>query len=496
MAKFEWDKETIELLREKGLRCICQLCDCGRPHRHPYCRKQYPNVTYSFQQNRNNNMETSYQSRFNDFHNIDPPKSMKPVEKQRDPNPPPMDFRTENKMAFKPHNATGKEKPCKLEAELAKLNAGNFDGNTVYNETYIGHQPVHVNPLRPKTVFKPEKGHFATETEYSKGYQKKIKIPQQSFREKPASTYGLLYPDPKPTAKNSVKNSIHDGRTGPRAELCAVKESNVHLGLDDDFNHITTNSLQFQKYDNIGKLKSMKPTQPIKPRTKFTAISQSKVDYGYDENDALKARAEKCQEYPSLLRLSMDEPADFRTVNRTSYNSWKPEDFNSVVTKASNTYVPPTEQFDGISQTKADFKSYGIKPRVGMLRPIEARKSSGKMVDKSSYTLQYPHHGNVERKIYGDQHEDNLYLPPKSAKFDDATVMRSDFTKRSAEKQKAFKPEYTLQNYGGEFSTETEYRKKYQKKEFEPCAFSKFLAEVEARRDARLNRTVGSGVCS
>lgn len=74
-------------------------------------------------------------------------------------------------------------------------------------------------------------------------------------------------------------------------------------------------------------------------------------------------------------------------------------------------------------------------------------------------------------------------------------VMRSDFTKRSAEKQKAFKPEYTLQNYGGEFSTETEYRKKYQKKEFEPCAFTKFLAEVEARRDARLNRTVGSSVC-
>ena len=59
-------------------------------------------------------METDYQARFAAYDGISPREAIIPMERPRDPNPPPMDFRTENKMAYKTFSAPAKVRPSKV----------------------------------------------------------------------------------------------------------------------------------------------------------------------------------------------------------------------------------------------------------------------------------------------------------------------------------------------------------------------------------------------
>ena len=60
-----------------------------------------------------NVMQTDYQARFGEFHSIAPTEAIRPIQKARNPNPPPMDCRTEQKLAYK-HFKAEKLKPCKV----------------------------------------------------------------------------------------------------------------------------------------------------------------------------------------------------------------------------------------------------------------------------------------------------------------------------------------------------------------------------------------------
>jgi len=479
MTVFEFNQETEALLRSKGLRCICQLCDCGLPHKHQGCRRLYPKHTKSNNDRNNIAMKSDYQSRFGETHSyIDPPKPIRPIEKPRNPNPPPMDLRTENKMAFRDFGTIEKSKPCKLQHQIEKLNSGQFEGKSVYEESYPGHQPQRTGLVRPQTVIKQEGLKRSFETEYNKGYSRKETTPQKPFFEKPTEANSLLYPGTMPVAQKSLKNSVHDGRVGMKAETCFPHKSSVQLGNDDEFDYSTTKSIQFQKYDDVTPVKSKKPVGMLKPRGKFNGKSSNSTEFQYDEVEATKARGQLCTEYPSLIKLSMDAPSNFNTVTSMSYNNWNAENFKKekTINKNQSRYTPPKEKFQAHTQNQADFQNFGLPQRMVPYKPVLNRKSSAKIEGKSSYGQQFPNHGNISRVLYGDQHEDNLQLPPKDRKLESSTVMRNDYkNNKNVEKCKPFKPLMNSNVNGGEFHSATEYKSSFKLNAKQECIFPNFL---------------------
>lgn len=356
---------------------------------------------------------------------------------------------------------------------------------TVYKDSFPVHKLSKNGALRPATVFKPlNSPKFQTATEYHNNFQKKDKINQECFTEAPALAYNLMYPDGEVIPKKSLKNFIHDGRTGEKAKTCIPKKDHVQLGTDENLNELQTTSHEhFKKYE-ISPTKSMKPSYQMKPRGKFSAVTQSNVDFKYNENEAKLAKGIKCPEYPSLIKLSMDVPVDFKTVNRMSYNSLPSSAIasNNIYKKQTDVYVPPTDKFIATTTNQNDFKNFGAVRRVEMVKQPMPKRSSAKIQSDSSYMSQFKNPGKINRVLYGEQHEDNLHLPAKSEKFTKETVTKRDFQiQKGVEIAKPFKPDYKLHQTEGKIESSTEYNQTFKTNEFD-CSFPKYLAEEEARK--------------
>ena len=60
---------------------------------------------------------------------------------------------------------------------------------------------------------------------------------QEKFQERPALSYGLLYPRSNGLSDNvpkkSYKNVVHDGKPGERVTKCLPYKDNVQFGTDD-----------------------------------------------------------------------------------------------------------------------------------------------------------------------------------------------------------------------------------------------------------------------
>lgn len=361
-------------------------------------------------------------------------------------------------------------------------------GRTVYKDSFTGHQPQQNVSLRPSTVYKScEKSErLQTDTEYQKSFDNKQKITQESYTERPALAYGLMYPDGETIPKKSLKNSIHDGRIGEKAKTYIPNKDHVQLGTDENANNLQTTSQEhYQKYE-LSPTKSMRPMYQFQKRGKFTAVTQNKIDFKYDENEARLAKGNKCPEYPSLIKLSMDIPVDFKSVNRMSYHSLPTSAMtkNNKSQKKTEVYVPPVSKFDATTTNQNDYKHFGTVNRVGIAKQPPPRKLSAKIQTDSSYMSQFKNPGKIDRVLYGEQHEDNLRLPPKSEHFTTETVTMSDFhVQNGAEKAKPFKPEYKLHHTGGgELQTNTQYNDAFKGNEFDLCSFPKYLAVEEARK--------------
>lgn len=63
-------------------------------------------------------MVTDYQSEFGTFRSGHRREPIRPVQRARDPNPPAMDFRTENHDSYKQFDDIERMKPCKVASLL------------------------------------------------------------------------------------------------------------------------------------------------------------------------------------------------------------------------------------------------------------------------------------------------------------------------------------------------------------------------------------------
>ena len=91
-----------------------------RPHRHKGCRKSQNSVGGVFATD-DTKMVSDYKSRFGQIHYVAPVEAIRPMQRPRDPNPPPMDLRTENQMAYKVFDNVDRIKPCKVKKSFNKF---------------------------------------------------------------------------------------------------------------------------------------------------------------------------------------------------------------------------------------------------------------------------------------------------------------------------------------------------------------------------------------
>ena len=373
-----------------------------------------------------------------------------------------------------------------LQEQLDKMINGSFEGKTNYKEDYVGYSSKPSEQARPMTVFTQNGQTFFSDTEYRKCFPKKEKVPQTTFSELPAVANSLIYPNPEPLPQKSLKNMMHNGKFGEKAETFKPRKSNVQFGIDDEFDYTTTKSIEFKPYDNAIPPSKCRPRSSTKLHGKFESATQNRVDYSYDEEEAAKGRGQLFPGYPSLIKISMDAPNDFNTVTGTSYNNWRKDHYNreaneNPVRKMDRKYSAPRDIFQPQTQNQHDFQRYENTKRTLPLRPASQKPPSAKIQNETSYSKQFPDYGPIERKLYGDQFPDNLHLPSKTEKVQANSVMRSDFKKNfQIEKRKPFKESCNTQLNDGPFQSSTEYIEKYQKSRFENmCVFPKYLAKTQ-----------------
>lgn len=375
-----------------------------------------------------------------------------------------------------------------MQGEIDKLLGGEFHDETNYKDTYVGYTAAKTKTARPATVFTTSQSkQFPTESEYSKCFPKKEKIPQEKYTERPSHTYEILHPDHSKIPGNSLKNSVHDGKQGERARACNMRKPNIDFGLQGEFDHTTTNGIQFQHFDKqpAVRQKFKRKSERKLEQCKFDAISQNRSDFRYDENEARTARGKRITEPPSLIHLSMDMPHDFKTVSNMSYHNWKPESFRrSIADKPDSKYTPSADKFDHKSHTFHDYQSYGMRPRTEMIHPPKFQASEEKLSEDTSYKATYLNHGKPERKFYGEYRSSTLALPSPDKKFDASSTMRYDYVPMKIEQTRSFKPTYKPNTSGDRLATATEYNERYLPKAANTCQFSKYLeaAKIEKVR--------------
>lgn len=105
----------IQWLNIKYLIHFDYFLNFRRPHNHPGCTKNFPSMKLNFElKPASAYNKTDYQSTFKDTSRNPPAKMIKPLPSTLNPNPPLMDFRTTNRLAFKDLPNEGRTQPCKV----------------------------------------------------------------------------------------------------------------------------------------------------------------------------------------------------------------------------------------------------------------------------------------------------------------------------------------------------------------------------------------------
>ncbi|KAJ7380060.1 hypothetical protein OS493_010767 [Desmophyllum pertusum] len=186
--------ETEKLLKEKGLKCVCELCDCGGYHPHIGCTKGTQKMKSVFKRPGLSQAKTDYQQTYTPHDGAKPRNARKPLPRLRNPHPPPMDFRTVQRMDF----ITREPEPqgsCKFVEEYKRPDA-KIDGKTVYGQDFVDRGPPEVVKItRPQTVTQHQGLKFQSATTHNQAFTHKVPIPQEAYAELPCYTGAILYPE-------------------------------------------------------------------------------------------------------------------------------------------------------------------------------------------------------------------------------------------------------------------------------------------------------------
>ncbi|KAK3752398.1 hypothetical protein QZH41_008600 [Actinostola sp. cb2023] len=495
----EYSAETRELINQKGFSCICELCDCGmynkfncrhcfsHYHRHEGCTRNVHKIQQVFKHPGMGQVATDYQCSYKQHDNSHPRHLLRPLPKIRNPHPPPMDFRTEQRMEFIKREMPG-TKSCKMVGSYER-SGEKMDSLTVYNREFIDHGPPTVPKVtRPKTVIAPNLSKFHDQTTHNTTFTHKVLVPQVMYGELPSFTHSILFPDPK-TDVTTTNQDVYKGKYAKVAELCKPVQAQVSIGIEGEFSHGTTHRDAFKTPEREGRQEPRKRISPLKPdvRAKFQSQTQFKSDFpGY--GGKMPKPTKLIPPPPETVKLAMNNNIDFHTTNEQFFKlTWDPKTIGrtAMIKPDGGTYKTPQTKMETVTQSMRDYTQKESVKQQDVRPPTRIERNQTKFRDETVYNSQFKHYGTVPFKRYGDIHESAYYLKPVTKFYQDGSVTKQDFQGALGGKPRTpHKPVSTLHNDEGELFSQTTYGSTYVKQPQQSCSYLKWVRERETKKAA------------
>ncbi|KAK2561342.1 hypothetical protein P5673_015840 [Acropora cervicornis] len=483
----QYTAETDNLLKEKGLKCVCELCDCGGYHRHQGCMKNSHKVKAVFQRPGMSDVKTDYQQTYTLHEDTMPRNPRKPLPRLRNPNPPPMDFRTVQRMDF----IERKPEPLQFHkaTEEYKTPEEKIDGKTVYAQDFVDRGPTEVVKItRPQTIVQNGNLKFQSATTHKQTFTPKIPSPQVPFAERPCFTGSILYPDKE--SKYDVKTwnqDVYRGKFAARPEAFKPKEAQITIGTEGDHLLTTVHKAEFTKPEQGGRreVKVQKPTLKTEKRSKFRGDTQAKSDFpGFGTKMPLPPKP--CSPPPATLRLAMNNSQDFETTNKEFYKiSWDPSKMErtKILKPESGEYVQPEVKFASTTITKEDFKKRETARMPKIRPPSRIEPSKAKFFSETAYSAQFKPYKKVPFVRYGDFHETNFYQKPVVKFYQDGSVTAQDFKGAEGGRPRTtMKPEEKLEKINEKMTGHTSYSEAYSRKKLPQCSYLEWRSKHLAKK--------------
>ncbi|EDO48878.1 predicted protein [Nematostella vectensis] len=482
----QYSAATEKLLKDRGLKCVCELCDCGRYHRHEGCTRNVQKMQQVFKRPGMGQVETDYQATYKS-HNAAPRHLRRPLPKLRNPHPPPMDFRTEQRLQFVERELPF-TKPCKM-MESYTISSSKLDGATEYNQEYKDRGPPSIVHLsRPKTVTSKPEAKFQGETTHNATFTAKKPLPQATYGELPTFTGSILFPD-KTSAMKTWNQEVYKGKYAPVAKTCVPGADQVDIGVEGDHYHTTTHQDTYKTPAHEGRqeLQKRKAVISMGKRAKFQGDTQFRSDFpGY--HGRMPKPAKSVQPPPATLSLKMNNDQNFETTNNDTFKiTWDPKTIGrtQMMKPEMSTHVNPDLKMEVMTQTMVDY-TQKAPVKVPVIRPpTRTEPSNIKFEGETAYQSQFKPHENVPFKRYGDFHESAVYLKPISKFHQDGSVTTQDFKGAIGGRPRTtFKPEQQLQMTDGKILDKTVYKADFIQKNQDECSYLKWVSNHQVQKEA------------
>lgn len=483
----QYTADTENLLKEKGLKCVCELCDCGGYHRHEGCTKDSHKIKAVFKRPGMSNVKTDYQHTYTLHEATKPRNARKPLPRLRNPKPPPMDFRTVQRMDFIERKAEA-QGLCKAIEEY-KIPEEKLDGKTVYAQDFVDRGPSEVVKItRPPTVTQNKGLKFQSATTHNQAFTPKVPSLQAPFGELPCYTGAILYPEKD--HKYDVKTwnqDVYRGKFAARPEAFKPKEAQVTIGIEGDHFLQTVHKDEFKtpEHETRTEVRVRQPTLKTEKRAKFRDDTQAKSDFpGFGAKMPLPPKP--CSPPPATLRLAMNNSQDFETTNKQFYNiSWDPSKIErtKMLKPDDGDYVAPETKFATTTITKEDFKQKEAVKMPKIRPPTRIEPSKAKFFSETAYNTQFKPYKKVPFVRYGDFHETSFYQKPVVKFHQDGSVTTQDFKGAEGGRPRtSMKPEEKLEKVSDKMSGNTSYNEAYSRKKLPECSYLEWRSKHMAKK--------------
>ncbi|XP_013394115.1 stabilizer of axonemal microtubules 1-like [Lingula anatina] len=337
MALTHDDLEQIMKQEFPDFTCICEICDCGRHKHHKNCKR----VGKINKRRQKQCLLTTSQETFKAF-SARPRSSKRPPQTPRDPNPPPMMFKTNQRDDFRPHGEVPRVQPFAF-PDTYEIDKGPFQNVTFYSAEYGPKELPSETILRPTSqgrYMRKTSAKLDTRTTNKESFKHWVPQPAIRFGELPSFTEQRanfpghdpkLNPMPEPFVKEDQtyrpKDGKFDGLTVTMADFTEKELAAAHVPralapitkLDENKPKFDgrTSFKEFYKNWNVQPRKRYgdfhEAQKYFPPIEKFDTKSTTQATYIPKEFDPVKPYI------PEEHTLNKDGKLDFTTVNADTY---------------------------------------------------------------------------------------------------------------------------------------------------------------------------------
>uniref|UniRef100_A0A8C5RKJ6 Stabilizer of axonemal microtubules 2 n=1 Tax=Laticauda laticaudata TaxID=8630 RepID=A0A8C5RKJ6_LATLA len=421
----------------KQPRCLCQICTCGR-HRCPH------NPTRIYDYGRESSLMTEYTEKYPLYHNVPPPKSLRPKQEYRSHGGK-MEGLTTFRSDYLPYDIT--YRPVRAQEEYKPM-AGEIDMATTYRRDYNPHK------IEPIIFVRPSEKKYASKCKLSTipTYQADFK-PWEIEKREPCRVEHIYH---LPTEKFGNTTTSQDAFI-PRefALRKLIKPADATTLSDQPFISDTCHRSDYVTHQLEPKWK--KSREAYRPSSQpFENVTTHQSDFRGLPGDFPKSFK------PEPTKI--ENKSDFEGMSefRDRFQPWAvslPE-----LHKAKE-YAPPTGSMEFNSTSRLDYPPHIVSPVV-LMKPLEKIKKSsppfqGNTTMRDSFQAWDIHPPEMIKRTQE--------IPKPSGKFNDTTTFQSHYTPHSLIPTQSCKPTKVILSSSARFEDETIYHTDYTPKRKEIC---------------------------